>query len=313
MEGLASPGPKYTLPTCFAKASMKSKHPSWGRTGIEALKSGRFRCEEVRFQGRRHMREMVGHFSPGPQYDLPGIMGGATGNFTGATQRLLNNSAAATGHRVTLSSADLGGRPVLHSTMGSHADATRKGSTMAASHSGAFWRSATMRQPHERVFPQPAGARQIWYEPASELGRTKVQDELKATLAERYREMPKKPFRMTTDMMADPPLACNFGSGNCRTDYGAVGGCDLDWRESKIQGYQSTAAPRIVKPTATGPLRYAFVQTMGTNSVPRGTACADFDGGRITQYKIRRPNSPLPGERSLAGSASAAMLSTPQR
>ena len=52
---------------------------------------------------------------------------------------------------------------------------------------------------------------------------------------------------------------------------------------------------------------------MGTNSVPRGTACADFDGGRITQYKIRLPNSPLPGERSLAGSASAAMLSTPQR
>ena len=219
LEGLASPGPKYTLPTCFAKATIKSKHPSWGRTGIESLKSGRFRCEEVRFQGRRHMREMVGHFSPGPQYDLPGIMGGATGNYTGATQRLLNNSEAATGHRVTLSSADLGGRPVLSSTMGSHADATRKGSTLAASHSTAFWRSATMLQPHERIQgPKPAGARQIWYEPASELGRTKVQDELKASLAERWREVPKKPFRMTTDMMADPPLASNFGSGNCRTD-----------------------------------------------------------------------------------------------
>ena len=219
LEGLASPGPKYTLPTCFAKATIKSKHPSWGRTGIESLKSGRFRCEEVRFQGRRHMREMVGHFSPGPQYDLPGIMGGATGNYTGATQRLLNNSEAATGHRVTLSSADLGGRPVLSSTMGSHADATRKGSTMAASHSTAFWRSATMLQPHERIQgPKPAGARQIWYEQPSELGRTKVQDELKASLAERWREVPKKPFRMTTDMMADPPLASNFGSGNCRTD-----------------------------------------------------------------------------------------------
>ena len=47
------------------------------------------------------------------------------------------------------------------------------------------------------------------------LARTKVQDELKASLAERWRAMPK-PFRMTTDMMADPPLACNFGSGNCR-------------------------------------------------------------------------------------------------
>lgn len=76
-----------------------------------------------------------------------------------------------------------------------------------------------MLQPHERIQgPKPAGARQIWYEQPSELGRTKVQDELKASLAERWREVPKKPFRMTTDMMADPPLASNFGSGNCRTD-----------------------------------------------------------------------------------------------
>ena len=74
----------------------------------------------------------------------------------------------------------------------------------------------------------------------------------------------------------------------------------MQWRESKISGYRTTAAPRIVKPTATGPLRYAFVQNMGTNSVPRGTACADFDGGRITQYKMRRPNSPLPGEATWA-------------
>lgn len=92
-----------------------------------------------------------------------------------------------------------------------------------------------------------------------------------------------------------------------------MGGCDLQWRESKIQGYQSSAAPRIAKPSAGGPLRYAFVQTMGTNSVPRGTACADFDGGRITQYKVRRPNSPLPGERQtlMSSSASAAELRTP--
>ena len=297
------------------------------------------------------MREFIGHFSPGPQYDLPGIMGGATGNYTGATQRLLNNSAAATGHRVTLSSADLAGRPVLNTTPGSHADATRQGSTVAASQSTNFWRSATMRQPGERIYPQPAGGKQTWYESASGLAQTKVQDELKASLAERWRAMPKKPFRMTTDMMADPPLACNFGSGNCRTDCearrqpnrprtghppteqcstrttrrrsprarthpltdGAVGGCDLQWRESKIQGYQSSAAPRIAKPSAGGPLRYAFVQTMGTNSVPRGTACADFDGGRITQYKVRRPNSPLPGERQtlMSSSASAAELRTP--
>ena len=47
---------------------------------------------------------------------------------------------------------------------------------------------------------------------------------------------------------------------------------------------------------------------MGTNSVPRGTACADFDGGRITQYKVRRPNSPLPATR-MGGSVSAVPVS----
>ena len=217
--GLASPGPKYALPTCFAKAAIKSKHTSWGAPGTVSLKAGRFRSEEVRFQGRRHMREMVGHFGPGPQYDLPGMMGGSAGNYTAATKKLLLHSEQATGQRVTLSSADLGGRPVLNSTMGSHADATRRGSTGAATHSTAFWRSASMIQPHERRQGlTSAGAGQMWYEQQSELGRTKMQDELKASYRERWRKEPALPLRMVSDMMADPPLASNFGSGNCRTD-----------------------------------------------------------------------------------------------
>ena len=71
----------------------------------------------------------------------------------------------------------------------------------------------------------------------------------------------------------------------------------------------SGTAPRIgPKPKTSGPLRYAFVQTMGPNSVPRGTSLADFDGGRVTQYQTRRPNSPLPATR-MGGSVSAVPVS----
>lgn len=296
IAGLASPGPKYELPTCFAKACVKSKYPSWGASGTESLKSGRYRCEEVRFQGRRHMREMVGHFSPGPQYDVPGSIGGSTGNFIASTQRMLDNCAQATGKRVTLSAADLGGRPVFNTTQGSHADATRRGSTVAVGDSTAYWRSATMVQPRERrQGPSPIGHPQVWFEPKGSLGQTKIQEGLKASLRETWREVPSQPFRQVGDITADPPLASVFGSGNCRTDYGRVGGMDRGWRESKIQGYTSAGAPRIGPAGLAGPLRYAFIQNMGPNSVPRGTALADFDGGRPTQYKTRRPNSPLPG------------------
>ena len=74
--GLNSPGPIYQLKGSFEKAAAKSSHPSWGRHGPHSLKMGRFRCEEVRFQGRGHMRELHGHFSPGPQYNIPTSIGG---------------------------------------------------------------------------------------------------------------------------------------------------------------------------------------------------------------------------------------------
>ena len=69
--GLSSPGPIYAaLPGTFDKAAKKSKYPTWGRHAADSLKSGRFRCEEVRFYSSRHMREKIGHYSPGPQYSV---------------------------------------------------------------------------------------------------------------------------------------------------------------------------------------------------------------------------------------------------
>ena len=99
ITGLCSPGPKYALPTTFAKASIKTKHPTWGTGGSGAFKDGRLRSEEVRFHSRRHMRVFIGHYGPGPQYDVPSSIGGATGNYIASTQRLLDNCAVATGHR----------------------------------------------------------------------------------------------------------------------------------------------------------------------------------------------------------------------
>ena len=149
-----------------------------------------------------------------------------------------------------------------------------------------------MVQPKERrQAPTPFGSRQIWREYPEMLGQTKLQDELKKSLTDRWRAVPDAPFRQVVDMRADPPLASIFGSGHCRTDYGGIGGMDKRWRESKIQGYTGSA-PRIGPAPVTGPMRYAFIQNMGPNSVPRGTAEADFDGGRATAYKPQRPVRP---------------------
>lgn len=293
LPGLSSPGPMYTLPSSFDRAAEKPKHPTWGGAGAVAFKSGRFRSEEVRFQGRRHMREMVGHFSPGPMYDVPGTVGGATGNFVASTDRLLGHKADLTGTRVKLSAADVGGRPCFNTTSGSFADGARRGGTAQAEGATAFWRSATMVQPNERTMAPASfgGGHQLWVESKDAHKQTKLQDEMKASLRERWRDVPSQPFRQVADLRADPPLAFVFGPGRCRTDHGSVGGMDRDWRESKVQG-QRSFAPKMGPKPATGPLRYAFVQSMGPNSVPRDSVCADFDGGRPSTYKPRRPAGP---------------------
>ena len=68
----------------------------------------------------------------------------------------------------------------------------------------------------------------------------------------------------------------------------------------------TSGAPRIGPKPKTSKLRYAFVQPMGPNSVPRDAGQADFDGGRATRYKFDRatqvrPQSMLESRRSATG------------
>ena len=146
--GLNSPGPIYQLPGSFEKAAVRSKHPTWGHHGPHSLKQGRFRCEEVRFMGKQHMRELQGHFSPGPQYNVPGTVGGSAGNFVASSSRLAN-TAPANGGRVKLTASDLGGNPTFSLTQGSFSDSERLAEFKPKTTGTAFWRGATMLQPHE--------------------------------------------------------------------------------------------------------------------------------------------------------------------
>ena len=137
---------------------------------------------------------------------------------------------------------------------------------------GAGWATAAaVRQ----VSTTPA-----WQFPSSH-GPSKLQEQVQSDMRAHWRPEPSQPRRQVLDMRADPPLASTFGSLKPHTDYGVIGGMDTQWRESKI--YNSSGGPKIGKPTLkTDGLRYAFIQKTGNNSIPVGTAKADFNGGRKT-------------------------------
>jgi len=307
--GLNSPGPIYQLPGSFEKAAARSKHPIWGQHGPHSLKQGRFRCEEVRFIGKRHMREMQGHFSPGPQYNLPSFVGGSVGNFVASNNRLAN-TAPANGGRVKLSASDLGGAPSFTLTQGSFSDSKRLPDFEPKETGTAFWRGATMLQAAEpnlvNSSPRP-DLMQSWHEAKHTLHDTKIQHDLNRKLAERSRNAPKMPFRQVDDFKADPPFASTFGSASGHTDFGVVGGMDRQWRESKVLGYKG-GGTMLGPPPRGGRFRYAFVQPMGPNSVPRDAALADVDGGRITKYAVDRPLNEMLSMGGLRASTSSGAL-----
>ncbi|KAL3911362.1 MAG: hypothetical protein SGPRY_008726, partial [Prymnesium sp.] len=142
--GLHSPGPMYVVPGSFTRAAERSKHPTWGRHQRLSLKMARYRSEEVRFLGKRHMREMQGHFSPGPQYALPTTIGGSEANFTASLALLASRTSTS-----KLSATELGGSPHFKMTRGSFTDVKRLHDFDPASTGTAFWRSATMLMPKE--------------------------------------------------------------------------------------------------------------------------------------------------------------------
>jgi len=249
------------------------------------------------------MREKYGHYSPGPQYSIPGTMGGAAANANAATERLATTNPAATFTRLAsaampytslhpptqpgsngagckLTATQLGGTANFVMTSGSFADHTRPGGTGAVSGSTEYWRSATMLQPKEPDFhnsgPRPH-TQQRWHMTEDQARDTREQDAIKQSLRERSRPDPKAPRRQTADFRSDPPNATVFGSGHAHSEFGKLGGLEGEWRESKVAGYKSTG-PKMGP--STGPLRYAFVQPKGPNSVPKGASKANFDGDR---------------------------------
>ena len=59
-------------------------------------------------------------------------------------------------------------------------------------------------------------------------------------------------------------------------------------RAHQVQGYMG-GAPKMGPTPKSGRLRYAYIQPMGPNSIPRDAAISDVDGGRITHYRVERP------------------------
>jgi len=319
VPGLVSPGPIYDLPGAFEKASVVSKHPTWGRGAGPSLKTGRFRTDEVQFCSHRHQRAMYGHFGPGPQYNLPSTIGGAWGNAVASNERIqrmlpqggaplhipampYRNAASvggamgslAEGSGTTkLSSTQLGGGDAFMMTRGSFADPERKGGTTQLQQSTEFWRSATMLQPEEPNFQNTGPFKerpQPWLATSAQVTNCEVQDDIKRELRQSWRPEPRMPRRQVPDRMADPVLANVFGSNIKRDDFGQTGGMDRQWTTNKVGGYHTSAAPKFGngKPPSNGGLRFAFIQKGGANSIPRGTSKAEFDGTSLAPSERTR-------------------------
>jgi len=317
IKGLHSPGPTYVIPdVCFKKASKTTDtgRPSWGPPPKhDSLKLSRARTDEVRYQSHGHMREMMGHFSPGPQYALPPGIGGAAGNGFNAMKTLQKNVDKYAPQTYKLHATQLGAEPCFSLTPGSFADPSRRslhasrpassisprGGSAGPRAPQTYWRQATVMQDNELAKAEKSPnvdaaspTRKPWAE--ANRGRSCYGDRLQEDAAKTYytdrgRTQSPTPLRQLADVYADPPLANVFGSLTCNDAFGQIGGVDRKWRESKV-------APRSTgtvfgPPPRTGPLRVAHVQPIGANSIPRTVPQhkSDFDGGRITMYAIDRP------------------------
>ena len=289
IRGLISPGPgMYHLPgMCFADAAKQKARPTWGPPPkYDSQKLSRARVDEMRFISNDHMREMRGHFSPGPQYTIPTTIGGAQGNsFTyqkslqKRNEKLLGGSHGKTADRGVLHPAPHGAEPIFKLTPGSYADQTRASRPATSPRSRglppqAFWNKATTAQDHEfhsQLDKANAQAdRKPWVEASrhSCYGHELQDGAEKHYYTDRNRSPSRKPLRQLADACADPPLANVFGSLNSKDFLGTIGGIDREWRESKVVP-SSGGGTAFGPPPKSGPLRAAYVQPMGPNSIPR--------------------------------------------
>jgi hypothetical protein len=210
--GLHSPGPKYALKgMCFADASKSSTtgKPTWGPAPRhDSHKLGRARAEEVRYSSAAGMREMLGHYSPGPQYALPHLIGGSVGNKFAAASRLQAEVEKATQRKV-LNASQLGGVASFSMTSGSFADPSRVASPAPGTANAQYWRAATVLQDSEVKLSkgrQEQPSRKPWLE----MGRgqhgygQKMQAYARESLERRSRAYSPVPFRQLPDRASDP-------------------------------------------------------------------------------------------------------------
>ena len=151
---------------------------------------------KVRFTSRRHMREFSAA-RRAARYSLPRRRSAADSNSRAASARLLSIPATAVGGaaRVSLSAADLSGADAAYAR-GSFSDATRPGAPEHAKGSTAYWRASSMPQPNEHV-PQlgadPVVPPGVARGPERRARQPALQDDIKASMAARWRPAPSKP------------------------------------------------------------------------------------------------------------------------
>lgn len=200
------------------------------------------RTDEVRFQGKHFVAELRGHFSPGPQYTLPGGIGGAPANRFAVDRKLQRDRLAQTGvgmdgtSRSTQYANTMPGEPQFNLTSGSFADPLRLSEPHVNGHANdaTYWRQSTMLQPRERHVSTPYSSYARRQEvtpghmPWTEESRRgscyggDMQDRERDKLRSRSRAATAVPFRNIADTLADPPLANIFGPMKSHSDFGTV-------------------------------------------------------------------------------------------
>lgn len=254
---------------CACPESRLAGRPTWGPPPThESQKIARNRTDEVRFHGRHFMGQMMGHFSPGPQYTVPGGIGGAPANRFALERKLqtdrtkfAGNDIMAQTSRSTQYANSMRGEPQFSLTQGSFADPLRTvGSTgpePTLDTDSTYWRQSTMLQRSERHVSTPyksyarreevTPSKMPWTEDCrgSHTYGNEIQNLERDKLRRRTRAVTAMPFRNAVDVVADPPLANIFGSLKSHADYGKVetlGGLNRSWRESKVGGFTTTGA-----------------------------------------------------------------------
>ncbi|KAG8464423.1 hypothetical protein KFE25_003486 [Diacronema lutheri] len=203
MLGQASPGPKYDPSSSFDKARRVPHFPTWGQPSRPPLKVGRDRASEVQFTSRRHCFVLQGHFSPGPQYVLPSMLGCSDGGPRWPRMRGGEPSArgiATFGPRHTPFelTAAIGG--------GARSPTQRPMTAPEAMQLRAFWSTPTTVERHSRRTP-PA----TWHAGTRRNSPFVLRDLEEDVCRAPSREHAPHHQRLSISPPADPPFASPFG------------------------------------------------------------------------------------------------------